>query len=123
MRAVLAKLCIKMDAQGQALLKIHLRRALIHVQKCTDTSLAYPQVFHLSCQQNYLRICRASQRVKKQLIENVLRKNSEVVTKLLLVLCQDRAKIRNYRDNAIGRWRSCRHACLHLDASMARSCA
>jgi len=39
-RAVLAKLCIKMDAQGQALLKIHLRRALIHVQKCTDTSLA-----------------------------------------------------------------------------------
>ncbi len=37
-KAVLAKLCIKMDAQGQALLKIHLRRTLIHVQKCTDTS-------------------------------------------------------------------------------------
>ena len=39
-KAVLAKLCIKMDDQGQALLKIHLRRTLIHVQKCTDTSLA-----------------------------------------------------------------------------------
>jgi len=38
-KAVLAKLCTNMDAQAQALLKIHLRRALIHVQKCTETSL------------------------------------------------------------------------------------
>ena len=38
--AVLGKLSRKMDEKSLALLKIHLRRALIHVQKCTNSPLA-----------------------------------------------------------------------------------
>ena len=38
--AVLGKLSRNMDKKSLALLKIHLRRALIHVQKCATSSLA-----------------------------------------------------------------------------------
>lgn len=38
--AVLARLSRNMNAKSRALLKIHVRRALIHARKCQDTQLA-----------------------------------------------------------------------------------